>query len=300
MCSGQRPVWSAERGSKRERVTPVGTAEIARFCSVTVVSQTHLNTSVPPSTKEFKRFQRRHLLIIGAPLTGTTLLATKINRHADIGVLNEDDGWAMRRLVGKHVVGNKRCIPNQIELKRRGFFKLRLWKNLGIMKEYQSSEFSIEDYLTLPEIKVIGIIRNGNDSISSGMRRGRKSFHGAAYRWCRAVEIMHILAKRHPEIVLIVSFEDLVMHPKENMQRVATFLSVDYQERMLEGPMFNPWYPEAGMNPEKVNRSAKEKVDFNIEQKFPAFHAQYLDLLAQSRTNPGMSADSAARAVSSR
>lgn len=206
-----------------------------------------------------------------------------VSRHADIGVLNEDDGWAMRRLVGKLVVGNKRCIPNQIEIKRRGRLHLRLWKNIGVMREYQSSAYSIEDYLTLPAIKIIGIIRNGNDAISSGMQRGGKSFRGAAYRWCRAIEILHDLVSRHPETVLIVSFEDLVLRPKENMERVAAFLSVDYQDRMLQGPVFNPWYPEAGMNPEKVNRAEKEKVDFHLEQKYPVFLTKYRRLVELSK-----------------
>lgn len=207
-----------------------------------------------------------------------------IGRHADIGVLNEDDGWMMRRIVGKRVVGNKRCIPNQIEIKRRGMLKLRLWKNIGLMKEYQSSQFSIEDYLTLPGIKIIGIIRNGNDAISSGMSRGRKSFQGAAYRWCRAVEILHHLTSRHPESVLIISFEDLVLRPKENMERVARFLTLNYEDRMLEGPVFNPWYPEPGMNTDKVNRSEKEKLDFQLAKRFPDIFEKYSELLALSET----------------
>lgn len=229
--------------------------------------------------------KRRHLLILGAPRTGTTLLATMISRHTDIGILNEDDGWSMRRLLGKLVVGNKRCIPNQIEMEQRGKLRLRLWKKIGLMKEYQSSLFSIEDYLTLPRIQIIGIIRNGDDAISSGMNRGRKSFRGAAYRWCRAIEIMHELTTRFPERVLIVSFEDLVMRPRENMQRVAEFLGVEYQDRMLEGPVFNPWYPEEGMNEEKVNRSRKEKIDFKLETQFPSVYNEYLELLALSQTS---------------
>lgn len=228
--------------------------------------------------------KRHHLLILGAPRTGTTLLATMISRHTDIGILNEDDGWSMRRLLGKLVVGNKRCIPNQIEMERRGKLRLRLWKKIGLMKEYQSSLFSIEDYLTLPRIQIIGIIRNGNDAISSGMSRGKKSFCGAAYRWCRAIEIMHELTNRFPERVLIVSFEDLVMRPRVNMQRVAEFLGVEYQDRMLEGPVFNPWYPEEGMNKEKVNRSRKEKIDFKLETQFPSVYNEYLKLLALSQT----------------
>ncbi|HEX2228509.1 MAG TPA: sulfotransferase, partial [Candidatus Binatia bacterium] len=73
----------------------------------------------------------RHLLILGAPRSGTTLLATMISRHTEIGILNEDRGWAMRRLLGKTVVGNKRCVPNQIELKKRHPLHFRFLKTLG-------------------------------------------------------------------------------------------------------------------------------------------------------------------------
>lgn len=228
--------------------------------------------------------ERGHLLIIGAPRTGTTLLATMISRHTEVGVLNEDKGWAMRKLLGKSIVGNKRCIPNQIEIKKRSRLYVRWWKKIGLAKEYQSSRFCIEDYLTLPNIKVIGIIREGNDAISSGMRRGKKSFSGAAYRWCRAIEIIHELKTRFPELLLVVSFEDLVMRPKENMQRVAEFLNVEYEDRMLEGPAYNPWYPESGMNEEKVNRSQKDKIDYNLEEKFPSIQGQYHELLRLCQT----------------
>jgi hypothetical protein len=228
--------------------------------------------------------ERRHLLIIGAPRTGTTLLATMISRHTEIGVLNEDKGWSMRKLLGKPLVGNKRCIPNQIELKRPRKLHIRLWKKIGLAKEYQSSQFCIEDYLTLPHIKIIGIIREGNDAISSGMRRGKKSFRGAAYRWCRSIEIIHELKTRFPDLVQVISFEDLVLHPKENMIRTAAFLGVEYQERMLEGPAYNPWYPETGMNEEKVNRSKKERIDFKLAEQFPVVQGQYQELLSFCQT----------------
>jgi hypothetical protein len=223
--------------------------------------------------------EKCHLLILGAPRSGTTLLAAMISRHTEIAVLNEDRGWAMLKLLGKAIVGNKRCIPNQIEMNRRNLFAIRLWKRIGLAREYPTSQFSIAEYLTLPHIRVIALIRNGNDVISSGMRRGNKSFRGASYRWCRAIQIIHELKAKHPEQVLVVSFEDLVLYPRENMQRVALFLEVEYQERMLEGPVHNPRYPENGMNKEKVNRSKKEQIDFNIAERFPAAERQYLDLL---------------------
>jgi hypothetical protein len=33
-----------------------------------------------------------HLLILGAPRSGTTLLATMVSQHTEIGILNEDRG----------------------------------------------------------------------------------------------------------------------------------------------------------------------------------------------------------------
>ena len=223
-----------------------------------------------------------HLLIIGAPRSGTTLLATMISRHTEIAILNEDKGWGMRRLLGKMIVGNKRCVPNQIEIKKPGRMHFRFLKTIGLAKEYQSSEFSIEDYLTLPNAKVIGLIRGGNDVISSVMGRSEKEFRVASYRWCRSIEIIHELKTRFPELLLVVSFENLVLSPKPNMERIAAFLNVEYQDRMLEGPRYNPWYPEEGMNHEKVNRSQRENVDFKLAERFPATHQRYEELLKLS------------------
>ncbi|HEX2929918.1 MAG TPA: sulfotransferase [Candidatus Binatia bacterium] len=227
-----------------------------------------------------------HLLILGAPRSGTTLLATMISRHTEIAVLNEDKGWALRSVLGKSIVGNKRCVPNQIELKKRRWMHFRFLKDFGIAKEYQSSKFSIEDYLTLPHIKVIGLIRNGDDVISSVMGRSEKKFRVASYRWRRSVEIIHELANRFPKIVLIVCFEDLVLRPKENMERIAAFLDVEYQDRMLEGPRYNPWYPEQGMNLAKVNRAKKEKIDFKLSERFPETVKLYQELLKLSEMEP--------------
>lgn len=227
--------------------------------------------------------ETRHLLILGAPRSGTTLLATMIGRHTEIGILNEDRGWAMRRILGKSVVGNKRCVPNQIELKRRSVLHLRAFKSFGLAKEYQSSEYSIEDYLALPNIRLVGLIRDGNDVISSVMNRSEKAFRVASYRWCRAVEIIHELKTRYPQLLLVVSFENLVLHPKGNMERVALFLGVEYQDRMLEGPRYNPWYEESQMNIEKVNRSKKERIDFHLAERFPKVYHKYGELLSLSQ-----------------
>jgi hypothetical protein len=228
-----------------------------------------------------------HLLILGAARSGTTLLATMLARHTEVGMLNEDRGWAMRKMLGRRVVGNKRCIPNQIELTKKSLLHFRFLKNIGIAKEYQSSEYSIEDYLKLPNIRIIGLIRSGNDVISSNMNRNKKSFRVASYRWRRAIEIIYALKKRCPEKVLVVSFENVVTMPKPEMERIAAFLELKYQDRMLEGPYYNPWYAEHGMNTEKVNRTEKEGIDFRLTDRFPSACAKYEELLRDARKPVG-------------
>jgi hypothetical protein len=231
--------------------------------------------------------KRSHLLIIGAPRSGTTLLSAMIGRHTEVGILNEDKGWAMKSVIGRQIVGNKRCVPNQIELERRGIFHFRFLKTFGIAKEYQSSKYSIKDYLALPRIKIIAIIRSGNDVISSIMRRSKKTFRGAAYRWCRSIEIIHELKHTHPDRLLIVSFEDLVVNPRANMERAAAFLNLEYQAHMLEGPRYNPFYPEKQLNAAKIDRAKKEGIHYDLAALFPSTWRKYEELLLISRSQKG-------------
>jgi len=108
-----------------------------------------------------RRIDMNYLLVIGAPRSGTTLLATMIGRHTEVGMLNEDTrGKAFRRVLGKSITGNKLCVPNQIQMKRKSVFALRLFKKLGLMAESPRSEYAIEDYLQLPNLKIIAILRD--------------------------------------------------------------------------------------------------------------------------------------------
>jgi sulfotransferase family protein len=227
--------------------------------------------------------ERGYLLILGAPRSGTTLLATMVGRHSEIGLLNEDKGWAMKSVLGRRVVGNKRCVPNQIEMYRPKFYQMRFLKVLGLIDEYPSSQYSIIEYLALPNAKILGLIRDGNDVISSITNRSEKSQRVASYRWCRAVEVIHDLKRNYTDRVLVVSFEDIVLNPQRNMERVALFLGLEYEDRMLEGPAYNPWYDETALNTEKVNRSEKERIDFHLESEFPDAYRKYQELLSVSK-----------------
>lgn len=230
-----------------------------------------------------------HLLVVGAPRSGTTLFACMIAGHTDVALLKEVPEMYVQRLLSKKVVGNKLCVPNQIELKKQRRIPGRdFWKKIGLAKRTSTSTYCIEEYLDLPNPKIIAITRDGNDVISSNMRRGNKSLKTSSYRWCRAIEVIHELKRCYDDKVLVTSFEELVEDPEGVMRKVADFLGLDYQERMLEGYKFSSrWYPESNISKDKAYRHKSEDIDLDLPNRFPEIYQKYQELLALSKSEAG-------------
>jgi sulfotransferase family protein len=226
---------------------------------------------------------REYFLVIGAPRSGTTLLATMISRHTDVGVLNEDiTGKWVRKILGKRVLGNKLCVPNQIQIRRSRV--TRSWlKKIGLTDEHPKSAYSIEEYMRIPNFKVVAIVRDGNDTIASMMERGKSSWKKAARRWTQAIETIFSLKNQYGERVFVVSFEDLVLNSEKVIGSLCGHLRLDFQPQILDGYRFNPWYTEDKLNAEKVHRYKKQKPKFEIEAKFPIAFRQYQSLLEMAR-----------------
>lgn len=213
----------------------------------------------------------RYLLILGPPRSGTTLLASMVGSHPDVGMLIEDQDFAIRKLVGRAVAANKLCIPNQIELHQRATLLQTGLRKLGFaLPSVPTSRRAIADYLALKGVRILGITRNGNAVISSIMRRGGQTFDTAAHRWCRAVEILTELKERHAEITRCLRYEHLVTQPERTMREVCEFIDLPFAEVMLEGYRQNPIYPdEISIDPDRAERHLRENVDFELETRFP-------------------------------
>ncbi|MFP4228870.1 MAG: sulfotransferase family protein [Salinivenus sp.] len=231
------------------------------------------------------------LLILGAPRSGTTLLTAMIGRHDDVAMLNEDFGDAVSKLLSKPIVGNKLCIPNQIELDRKKpawarlfgpFLHDRLYR-YGYFKRHPEAARSINEYLEAnTPIKVIGILRDGNAVVSSVMRRGEQSFDTAAYRWCRAIEILDTLSQRLGSDLLLLTFEELVQGPEDTMRRVAHFLEIPFQQQMLDGYAHTPIYSNKGIDPDRASRHKNNGTDHDLSNRFPDAMAQYEKLVQKA------------------
>jgi hypothetical protein len=224
---------------------------------------------------------QRYLLLIGAPRSGTTLLATMIGRHTDVGMVNEDiSGKGLIKILGKPLTGNKLCVPNQIQLHRRGGLVLTLLRKLGITSESPRSRHCILDYLELPNLKLVAIVRDGNDSIASMVARGETRFKKAARRWGEAIEAIFELRARFSERVLVVTFEELVLRPANTLEKLCAFLEIEFQEQMMDGYKYNRYYPRNALNKEKAYRHTKEEIDFRLDRLLPTPYDKYQRLLA--------------------
>lgn len=200
-----------------------------------------------------------YLLIIGSPRSGTTLFASMISAHSNVAMLIEDKFFAVKKLTGKKVLANKLCIPHQIELSRRSNYFSRLFKKLGMSKNYTASGYNIKDYMHLPDSKILAIIRNGDDVISSIMSRGKKARRIAMHRWEKAIEIIYQLKKENTEKIDVVSYEALLKQPEQILRQVSDFLDIEFESQMLEGYKYNILYPDRT----RIDASKAAKPDSN-------------------------------------
>lgn len=218
-----------------------------------------------------------YLLIIGSPRSGTTLFASMISAHEDVAMLIEDKFFSIRKLTGKKISANKLCIPHQIDLFKKANYFSRIAKKLGLMKNYPASPYTIIDYLNLPDSKILAIVRNGEDVISSIQRRGKKVKKIAVNRWEKAIEIIYELKRIHPDNMEVVVYDDLIKNPETSMKKVCKFLDIEFQDQMIEGGYkYNILYP--GNN--KIDSNKANRPDHDLDDKL--FHRtvieKYLDL----------------------
>lgn len=217
-----------------------------------------------------KQSNRRHLLILGAPRSGTTLLAAMIGCHDDIGLLVESKRMAFTEIAGKAVVGNKLCVPNQIEFEAN-------WDQ----RVSRFSKVPLEKYLALPNFKLVLIVRHVNSVTSSIMKRAGKPNDTATLYWRRGIEIMHELKQRFAANTVVITFENMLAHPERHMRRVTDLLALPYQEKMLEGYKHNPYYRNYSgldLNRAAAPEAAAEPVDF--VDKHPGVWKKFLELRA--------------------
>ena len=220
-----------------------------------------------------------YLLLLGSPRSGTTLLASLIAAHSDVAMLIEDKNFAIKKLTGKKILANKLCIPHQMEISKKANLFSRALKKTPLMQNYPASAYSIQDYLKLKDIKIVGILRNPDNVIASIMKRGKKEKTIAQKRWSRAVEILYEVHKDHTDKIILIAYEDLVAEPESLLKKITDFIGINFQPQMLEGYKYNILYPgETGIDKSRNQKMVPEtnnfeQIDKNIREKYSSLLA---------------------------
>ncbi|MFH5831721.1 sulfotransferase family protein [Halalkalibaculum sp. DA3122] len=215
-----------------------------------------------------KQEERTHLLILGLPRSGTSLLASLLGAHSKASVICEDFGRSWMDVLGKPVVGNKLCVPRQIDLDRRRTIAVKLANRLGLLKRWPKSTYSINDYLIIPNLRLILIERDPVDVRNSIQNRGAVTWTGMDgtiknreistneidYTIDRGTAILDTLKPR--ENARTLSFKDLINQTDSVLKDLLPFIGLSYEEGLVEnGTRWNWMYPkvsEKGIDADKA------------------------------------------------
>lgn len=84
-----------------------------------------------------------------------------------------------------------------------------------------------------PDLQVVHVLRDGRDVVRSYMDVSKAGLPYFAHAWLREVRAARAFGARHAAQYLEIRYEDLVCETDATIQRVAAFLSLPFDDRML-------------------------------------------------------------------
>ena len=96
--------------------------------------------------------------------------------------------------------------------------------------------FIIDELLAVwPDAKIINVVRDGRDVALSvmGLPFGANNAWAAARDWAEGIRAGLKAEVDHPEHVMTVRYEDLVQHPREQVERICRFVDIPFDMQLL-------------------------------------------------------------------
>jgi hypothetical protein len=197
-----------------------------------------------------------------------------LGAHPEVAMLWEDRSYAVERVVGKQVVGNKLCVPNQI--RRHTTWYERLFRRYGWRVYREKSFVSIEHYLRDADMRLLLIVRTPSAVVSSIVRRGGLSPDRAVARWSEGISILDRLEQTAQARCLPLQFEELLQSPRATLGVICDFLGLAFDQKMLDGHKHTRLYNQhGGIDASKATSSTGGTLDMDLRQAEPDAFARY-------------------------
>lgn len=102
--------------------------------------------------------------------------------------------------------------------------------------------FAEEILADMADARLVYVIRNPFDLCASAKRRWprRERVVRWGLSWKRGLRVIRHVARRFPDRVHVLRYEDLVQNPEGTTRRLCAFLNVQYDPQLLEVPHINP------------------------------------------------------------
>lgn len=131
-----------------------------------------------------------------------------------------------------------------------------------------------------PNARIIHLLRDGRDVISSRMENFNENIEEATSRWTLSLEEIDKNFNANDPNFIEIKYEDLVSNPRDLMKQVCSFLNIPYSETIFENQNQSLGdthlkHHEATSNP--INQKAVEKWREKLSEK----QIQYISQRAQ-------------------
>lgn len=240
-----------------------------------------------------------HLLIVGTPRSGTTLLTSLVGYHSDCIAMSECYSCEENKIVSpSKVLVNKLCCPNQVQLEHPKPLQLedpelrallerityKWWAKLisslagNVLRDWPIGSISMSRYVKKREARLLFTLRKPDQVIDSMVRRGVAE-KKAVLRWAHGVQEIAAAHSQYESRSLIITFSRLVKNPEQVLRSVCQFLNIEYQEEMVDGFIATPQYDR-----DKIDGSVADKnvPDYTLESRRDDSYNLYRKLRSES------------------
>ena len=185
----------------------------------------------------FSRF-----MLIGNGGGGTSLLRGLLNAHSQMEVLFEENKSG-RIKTPEEEIEHWKALAKKAE--SNGL----IWANKVPIEQFVSRGWTDENVLALAEqFKMVWLIRR----FSKYWKGRAEGVYRKNWEWNQSLYWQ--IREKHPERIIQVSFEDLLLRTASELRRICNFLDVKYEANMLKGTTDTGLgsYNQATINREKV------------------------------------------------